>query len=86
MQISKWTAEELFNLFLVVKKKFVLVTFNDMNIYWKIVKYHIFPIGRTSRHYIIKNDFLFTSTFLGSAFSLIVLLVVVTHLERMMVE
>ena len=64
MQISKWTAEERFTLFVVVEKKFVLVTFNDMNIYWKVVKSHIFPMGRTSRHCIIKNDFLFTSTFL----------------------
>ena len=37
MQISKGTAEKLFNLFLVVEKKFVLVTFNDMNIYWKVI-------------------------------------------------
>ena len=64
MQISKWTAEERFTLFVVIEKKFVLVTFNDMNIYWKVVKSHIFPMGRTSRHCIIKNDFLFTSTFL----------------------
>ena len=65
MQISKWTAEELFNLFVVVEKKFILITFNDMNIYWKVVKSCIFPMGRTSRHCIIKNDFLFTSTFSG---------------------
>ena len=33
MQISKWTAEELLNLFVVAEKKFVLVTFNYSNIY-----------------------------------------------------
>ena len=38
MQISKWTAEGLFNLFLVVEKKFVLVTFNHMNIIGKLSK------------------------------------------------
>ena len=38
MQILKWTAEELFKHFVVIEKKFVLVTFNDMNIYWKVVK------------------------------------------------
>ena len=57
MQISKWTAEERFTLFVVVEKKFVLVTFNDMNIYWKVFKSHIFQIGRTIKHYIIKTIF-----------------------------